>query len=115
MKSSLAVGPKISDRRHQQRKQWRQQLLQVVADKKILLARLADDSGRIDRVTPVKDRVDVKNRIVVLQGVVTVMIAKWTFRPPLVRERIPNQNEFSLCGEPVLFRAERIAPHLEFV
>ena len=48
--AGLAVRPQLLDRRHHQRKQRRQQLLQQVADEEVLLARLADDGRRVDRV-----------------------------------------------------------------
>ena len=48
--AGLAVRPQLLDRRHDQREQRRQQLLQQIADEEILLPRLADDGRRIDRV-----------------------------------------------------------------
>src|SRR5438094_4512311 len=93
MKSRLAVSPEIADARHHQRKQRRQKRLQVVADEKVFLLWLADDGGGIDRVATVRHRVAVKDRVLVLQRIVAVMIAEWAFRLSLMRWRMANEGK----------------------
>src|SRR5688500_167290 len=93
MKARFAVGPKIAHRTHHEGKQWRYELLQIVADKKVYLPRLADYWRRIDRGATMKDRVDMQHRTIVQPRVVTGMTAKRTFRPSLVRRRMSNKRK----------------------
>src|SRR6185436_13455952 len=76
METSFAVRPEIAYAGHHQRKQRRQQLLQIVADEEVFLSRLANNSCWIDRVAAMKDRFDFKHGIIMLQGIVTVVIAE---------------------------------------
>ena len=77
----------------------RQQLLQQVADEEVLLARLAHDGRRIDRVTPVSHRFHVEDGVVVLQRVVPVVIAEGAFRAALARWDVADQRELGLGDE----------------
>src|SRR5438105_5160621 len=97
MKSRFTVAPKIAHARHHQRKDRRQKRLQIVANEKIFLFGFADDSCGINRVAPMSNCVAVKDRIVVLKRIISVMIAKWTFASSLVRRRVTDQSELGLC------------------
>jgi len=66
MKTSLTIAPQITNSGHNDRKQWRKQFLQIIADKKVFLSRLADYGCWIDRVLPMKNRFGLKDRIIVL-------------------------------------------------
>src|SRR2546423_14962340 len=93
MESCFAITPQIANAGHDQRKQRRQKRLQIIADEKIFLLWLADDGGRIDCIAAMIDSVAVKNRIVVLKRVVTVVIAKWSFWSSFMRRRVSDQSE----------------------
>ena len=67
VESRLAVGPAVAHRWHHEREEWRQQLLQVVADEKVFLAWLGNDGRRKDRVASVPQSVNVKDRKVVCE------------------------------------------------
>src|SRR6266581_4056723 len=101
MESGFTVSPQVADARHHQRKQRRQQLLQIVAKKKVFLPRFSNDGRRIDRVAPMKDSIDMKDRILMLQGIVTIVITKWSFRSSFVRWRLTNQGKLRVCGQPM--------------
>src|SRR5438876_450091 len=101
MESGFTVSPQVADARHHQRKQRRQQLLQIVAKKKVFLLRFSNDGRRIDRVAPMKDGIDVKDRILMLQGIVSVMVAKRSFRSSLVRRRLTDERKLGLGGQPM--------------
>jgi hypothetical protein len=60
-----------------------------------------------------RDRVAMKDGIVVLERIVAVMIAEWPFGSALVRRRLTNQGEFRLCHQTMRF-AERILRHAQF-
>src|SRR5689334_1620732 len=108
MKSRLAVRPEIAHRRYHERKQRRQQLLQVIADEEIFLPRFADDGRRIDCVTAMSDRVAMKHRIIVTQRVITVVIAEWSFRATLMRCGRADQSKLGLGCES-MWTVERIS------
>src|SRR5437016_10707630 len=101
MKSRFAIGPQIAHARHHERKQWRQERLQIITNEKIFLSRFADNSRGIDRIAPMKDSVAVKHRILMSQRVVAVMIAEWPFESTLVRRRGTNQGKLSLGDQTV--------------
>ena len=113
MKTGLAVAPQIANRRHHERKQRRQQLLQIIADKKIFLTRLADDRRRIDRVFAMKNRVGSENRIIVLQRIITVMIAERAFGPSLVRRDVAADRKFRFGDQAMTIGPERIRGRLD--
>ena len=94
MKSRLPIAPQVAHRGHYQRKDRRQQRLEVIADEEILLSGFPHNGRGIDCVAPVIDRLAVKDRIFVLQRVVTVVIAEWAFRLALARLRFADQSEF---------------------
>ena len=79
----LAVAPQADDRGHDDGEERRQELLQVVAEVEILLARLADDGRGEERVAPVQQRLHAHIRVVVHLRVVAVVIAE----RPLGRSR----------------------------
>src|SRR2546421_10757664 len=114
MKSGFAIAPKVAHARHHQRKDRREQRLQVIADKEIFLARLADYRRGIDRVATVRDRVAMKDRIVMLKRIVPVVIAERTFRPSLARRRVANQSELSFRNQSMRV-TDRIPRHAQFL
>ena len=97
--AGFAVGPEILDGRHDQREQRRQQLLQQVADEEVLLPRLADHRGGIDRVAPVRERAHAEDRVVVPQRVVAVVIAERPLRSPFARRHFADQRELRVGDE----------------
>ena len=84
MKARLAVRPEIADARHDQGEERREEFLQVVADEEVFLPRLADHGRRVDRISSMKDGFDVKDRVVVSEGVVAVVISEGAFGPSFV-------------------------------
>ena len=66
MKSGFPVAPDVAHSWHHDREKRRQQFLQIIADKEILLPWLADDGRRINGVLSVKNSIRSKYRIVVL-------------------------------------------------
>ena len=99
--AGLAVRPQPAHRRHHQREQRRQQRLQQVADEEVLLPRLADDGGRIDRVAPPGEPLDLEHRVVVLQRVVAVVIAERPLRLAHVRADTAHQRELGVGDQRV--------------
>ena len=91
--AGLAVRPEPLDRRHHQREQRRQQLLQEIADEEVLLARLADDGRRKDRIVAMRDALHLEHRVVVLQRVVAVVIAERPLGTPQLRRHLADQRE----------------------
>ena len=89
MIAGLAVRPQLLHRRHDEREQRREQFLQQIADEEVLLPRFADDRRGEHRVTPVRERADREDRVVVLQRVVAVVIAEWTLGATHVRRTSP--------------------------
>jgi hypothetical protein len=73
--------------------------LQIVADEEIFLARFADDGCRVDRIAAVVNLIDVENRVVVLQRVVTVVVAERSFGATRVRQHIPGQSKLGFGNE----------------
>ena len=101
MKPGLAVTPEVSHAGHHQGEDRRQQRLQVIADKEILLTRFTHHRRGIDRVAPVRNCLAAENRIVVLQRIVAVVIAEGAFGFALVRPRLTDEREFSFRHQPV--------------
>src|SRR5438067_13935836 len=110
MKTRLAIRPEIAHARHDEWEKRREKFLQVVADEEIFLTWLADNRRRIDRIAAMKDCLDVEDRIIVLQRVVTVMIAERSFGSALVRRNMTDQSKLCFRNEPVSC-AERILRH----
>src|SRR5262249_1030054 len=73
----------------------------------IFLTRFAHHRSRIDRITTMRHSLDMKDRILVLQRVVSVVIAEGTFRTPLFRRGMAYQSELGFRCEPV-FTTNRI-------
>ncbi len=113
MESRLAVRPEITDARHHQRKQRRQQRLQIIADEKVFLLWLAYDCRRIYGAATMRDRVAVKDRILVLQRIVAVMIAERTFRLSLMRRRVADEGKLGLRHQ-TMPAGDRVLCHSEF-
>ncbi len=101
VESGFAVTPKVAHTRHHQWKEWRQKRLQVIADEEVFLPWLAHDCRRIDRVATMRDRLAVKDWIVVLQRIVAVMITERAFGPALMRWRMTNQGKFGFRHQPM--------------
>ena len=101
----FAVGPELLDGRHDHWKQRRQQFLQQIADEEVLLSRLPDHGGRKDGVVPPGDTLHVKNRIVVLQRVIAVVVAEWPFRPTGARRHRAHQGELGASHQGMRPRA----------
>ncbi len=101
MKARLSIGPEVANARHHEREERREQFLQVIADVEIFLARFADDGRRIDRVAAVKDGVNMKDRVVVPQRVVAVVIAERAFRSSFVRWDVPGERELGFGNQPL--------------
>jgi hypothetical protein len=78
--AGLAVRPQIPHAWHDEREQRRQELLQEVADVEVLLSRLANDRGRVDRVPAPGELSDMEDRVVVAQRVIAVVIAERPLR-----------------------------------
>ena len=110
MKSGLAVTPKLADTGHDDRKYRRQQRLQVIADEEIFLPGLADHGRGINRVAAVGDCFAVKNRVVVFQRVVTIVIAERTFWFSHVRLRMADESKFRF-GHQTMRATNRIFGH----
>src|SRR5688500_1678352 len=102
MKTSFAVTPKVSHCRHYKREKRREKFLQIVADKEILLPRLADDCSRLDRIFAMKERIRVKDRIIVRQRVITVMVAEWSFGASFVRRDVPAYRKLGFSDQAVV-------------
>ena len=58
--------------------------------------RNADDRGRINRVAPMGDRGEMKDRIILDRGVETGVIAERPFRPHLARLNVTFENEIDI-------------------
>src|SRR5437879_2862251 len=114
MKSGFAIAPKIAHARHHQRKDRREQQLQIVTDKEIFLARFAYDCRGIDRVATVRDRVAMKDWIVMLKRIVTVMVSERAFGSALLRRRVTNQCELSFSDE-TMRRPSRVLCHAQLL
>src|SRR5215510_9627007 len=113
MKTRFAVSPKINNRWHNYRKQRRQELLKIVADKEVFLSRLANHRCRIDRIATMEDSSALEDRIIVLQRVVAVVIAKWSLGLSFVRWCVSNQGEFCLSCQAIW--AKRVRRHLQLL
>src|SRR5437764_8844106 len=114
MKSRLAVAPKIAHAGHHQWKDRREQRLQVITDKEIFLARFPDDCCRINCVATMYDRVAMKDWIVMLKRIVTVVIPERAFRSAFVWRRVTNQSELSFSDE-TMRGADRILRHAQLL
>src|SRR6059058_722939 len=101
MEASLTVAPQTPHTGHYQRKQRRQEQLQIVADEKIFLPGFAYDGRRIDSIATMRDRLALKDRIIMLQGIVAIMITERPFRPAFMRLRAADQREFGFRNQPV--------------
>src|SRR5436190_16597299 len=112
MKTCFAIRPQIANAGHHQRKQRRQQLLEVIADEKVFLSWFAHDCCGVNSVATMKDRVDMKYRIVVLQRIIAVVITEWTFRTPFVWPRRSYQGELGFSRKTVWRAAHLRNPDL---
>ena len=101
MVPGLTVRPQLFHGRHDERKQGRQELLQQVADKEVLLSRFADDRRRIDGIAPACDRSHVEHRVVVPQRVIPIVITERTLWPPGVGLYFAHQCEFGCRNQRV--------------
>src|SRR5947199_6012906 len=108
MKPCLAIAPQIANRGHNKRKQWRQKLLQIIADEKILLARFSYHSRRINCVLAMKNRIGLKHGIVVLQRVIAVMISERAFGLAKMRGYAPAKRKFSLSNQLMSVLSKRV-------
>ena len=114
MKTRLAVAPQIADRGHDERKQWGKQFLQIISDEEIFLPRFTDDRRRIDGVTPMKNGISVEDGIIVLERVITVMIAERPLGLPLVGRNVSANGKLGLGDQTVHSRPERVGGGVEF-
>src|SRR5882724_1132831 len=101
MEAGLDIRPQIADARHHQRKERRKELLQIISDEEIFLARFADHRSGIDCLATMEDCFDVENRIVMLQRVIAVVIPEWSLGSPFMRRRVTNQGKLGFSGETV--------------
>ena len=67
VKTGLTEGFQLFDPFHHQREKWREQVLEIVADEKILLARAADHGGRVDCLVAMVEVGDLKDRVIMFQ------------------------------------------------
>ena len=79
-----------------------------VAHVKIFHRRDADDGGRINGVAAMRDRGQMKDRIILDRGVITGVIAERSFRPHLARLDIAFEDEIGIGRN---FEVDRFAFH----
>ena len=65
----------------------------------VLGRRPADHGSGIDGVLAVGNRLDVKHRIVVFEGVVAGVVAEGPLRPELSRNHVPFEDDLGLSGD----------------
>ena len=113
VKTGFAEGLQLLHPFHDQGKERGEQVLEKIADKKILLPGSADNGGRIDGLVAVIEMADLEDRIVMLQGVVAVMVAKGAFRSPHMRRHHALDGKFDIGHQAVA--AARVLGHLQFL
>ena len=94
--SRLAIRPEVQHGGHDQWEQRRQQVLQEVANKKILLSGFAHHRRGINRVAAVRHLRHLKHRVIVLQRVIPVVITKRAFRFAHVWRHLPHQRKLGI-------------------
>src|ERR1700730_9054011 len=61
-----------------------------------------------------EDGIQVEDWIIMLQGIVAVVISKWSFHSSFLRQGVADKCKLSI-GSEAMFTAERIPSHLEFL
>src|SRR5918993_4624720 len=62
-----------------------------------------------------KDRINMKHRVIVKQRVVTVVIAEWSFGSSFVRRCTADKDKLRFGSEAVQFATGWVAGHLQFL
>ncbi len=101
MVAGLAVGPQVLDRRHDHGEQRREQLLEQVADVKVLLTRLSHDRRRYDRVASAAQRFNLEHRIIVAQRVASIVVAERSLGPTHTGRDRADQGQLGLRDQRV--------------
>ena len=112
VETGLSKGLQLVDSVHDKGKQGRQQFLQEITDKIIFLFGAANHGGRIDGIVTMVEMGRLENRVVMGQGVITVMVAERPFRPSQSGRHCPLDCKLHLCHQSV--PTQRVFCHGQF-